>query len=138
MSGFRKQVKVVAALIRATDRPHSYLIQQRLDGTDRGSLWEFPGGKIKPGENTREALIRECWEELEVRIESGLKIWETVHAYQDLDVHLEIIEATIVTGTPKPLAAQQLRYAHPDEMRRLPFCEADLPLIDLLSVRSLQ
>ncbi len=123
---------MVAALISSPSDPSRYLVQQRLPDKSRPNLWEFPGGKVEVGESDSAALYRECEEELEVELDVGERLWGTVHEYSDLTVALELYAATIRFGTPKPLGAQALRFCTPLEMQGLPFCEADLPLIELL------
>jgi 8-oxo-dGTP diphosphatase len=124
-----KHVRVVAALIADPADPRRFLVQQRLPDKSRANLWEFPGGKVEAGESDAAALERECREELDVELQVGRRVWGTTHAYEDLTVTLELIEAAIVRGTPQALGAQAIRFCTPTEMRALPFCEADLPLI---------
>jgi 8-oxo-dGTP diphosphatase len=128
-----RKVRVVAALIADPSDPRRYLVQQRLPGKSRPLLWEFPGGKVEPAETDQQALVRECREELDVELEVGERIWETSHAYADLIVQLVLYRGWIRSGDPKPLHANALRWASGDEMRRLSFCEADLPLVELLA-----
>jgi 8-oxo-dGTP diphosphatase len=128
------KVRVVAALIQDPRCPQRYLVQQRLPGGSRGSLWEFPGGKVEPRESDQAALIRECREELGVELTVGSDQWRGTHHYRDLSVELVLYAATIRAGVPRPLRAQELRYLSPKEMTELPFCEADLPLIEALSM----
>lgn len=128
-----KRVRVVAALIADAAEPRRYLVQQRLPDKSRANLWEFPGGKVEPGEGDAAALAREAKEELAVSLEVGERLWDTVHAYADLTVELVLYRARITAGTPTALGAQALRYATAEEMKALPFCEADLPLIEALS-----
>ena len=132
MTAVRK-VRVVAALIADPLDPGRYLVQQRLPGKSRPLLWEFPGGKVEPAETDEEALARECREELDVELEVGERVWHTSHSYADLQVELVLYRASIRGGEPKPLHAHALRWASGDEMRRLSFCEADLPLVALLA-----
>lgn len=127
-----KKVRVVAALIRDPSDGDRFLVQQRLPNKSRANLWEFPGGKVEPGETDEVALARECREELEVELDVGRRVWGTEHAYPDLTVTLELYEAQIRSGTPKPLGAQALRFCTAAQMRSLPFCEADLPLLEAL------
>lgn len=128
-----KRVKVVAALIADRQDPARFLVQQRLSTKSRANLWEFPGGKVEAGEDDAQALSRECQEELDVVLRVGEQLWSTVHEYADLTVELALYRGTIASGEPKPLGAQALCYCTPKQMSELPFCEADLPLIEALS-----
>lgn len=120
---------MVAALIPDPGDPTRFLVQQRLPGKSRPLLWEFPGGKVEPGETDAQALVRECREELDVELVAGRVLWTTEHAYPDLTVELVLISAQLTGGEPKPLGAAALRFLRPSEMQELPFCEADLPLL---------
>lgn len=131
----KQRILVVAALIESGDRPGAFLVQQRLPGKSRALLWEFPGGKVEPGEQEPRALERECREELAVGLEVGRRLWSCVHEYADLVVELVLYAARIREGegVPRPLGASELRYCTPEEMKALPFCEADLPLLEELA-----
>jgi 8-oxo-dGTP diphosphatase len=131
----KPRILVVAALIESPERPGAFLVQQRLPGKSRALLWEFPGGKVEPGEREPQALERECLEELAVRLDVGRRLWSCVHEYADLVVELVLYAARIRAGegAPKALGANELRYCSPEEMKALPFCEADLPLLDELA-----
>lgn len=133
MSGPVRRVRVVAALIDEPGVPGRFLAQQRLPAGSRGLLWEFPGGKVEPGESEPAALTRECQEELDVAVEVGRLLWRGEHTYPDLHVELALYRARLVSGEPRPLGAQALRYLTPTEMQALAFCEADLPLLEELA-----
>lgn len=126
----KRSIRVVAALI--SDGAGRFLVQQRLPDKARANLWEFPGGKVESGESDEQALARECQEELAVELRVGRRLWSTSHEYADLIVQLELFGATIARGEPKPLGAQALRFCTPTEMQALPFCEADVPLLEQL------
>lgn len=131
-----RRIRVVAALMvqgTVEPEPRRYLVQQRLPGTSRANLWEFPGGKVEEGESDEFALVRECREELGIEIEVGVRRWSTTHEYDDLIVELLVYDAVILSGSPRPLGAQALAFSSGEEMRRLPFCEADLPLVEALA-----
>lgn len=123
---------MVAALIPQPGDGSRFLVQQRLPGGSRGLLWEFPGGKVEPGESEPEALTRECQEELDVRLHVGRRLWAGRHEYPDLTVELVLYAARLESGEPKPLGANALAFLTPTEMRALPFCEADLPPLEEL------
>lgn len=127
-----KRIRVVAALIPAPKDATRFLVQQRLPNASRANLWEFPGGKVEPGESDETALAREGREELDVELSVGRRLWSTSHEYPDLVVQLELFAADIVAGEPKALGAQAIRFATPAEMQALPFCEADIPLLESL------
>jgi 8-oxo-dGTP diphosphatase len=129
---------VVAALLERPGAPGAYLVQQRLAHKTRGNLWEFPGGKVEPGESDESALARECREELEVEVSVGRQVWSTTHDYPDFSVNLLVYAATLLEGEPKALHAQALRFCRPEEMRALPFCEADEPLLEELARGGIQ
>ena len=106
-AGGEKMTEVVAALIRDGER---FLICQRPAHKARGLLWEFVGGKVEPGETGPQALIRECKEELDILIDVGPVYLDVVHAYPDLTVHLTLYSASIVSGVPRLLEHQDLRW----------------------------
>lgn len=127
-----KRLRVVAALIPHPKDASRFLVQQRLPNASRANLWEFPGGKVEPAETDEAALAREGKEELDVDLAVGRRLWSTSHEYPDLVVQLELFAADIIAGEPKALGAQAIRFATPTEMQALPFCEADLPLLESL------
>lgn len=124
-----RRVRVVAALLRDGDR---VLVQQRHPGGERGLKWEFPGGKVEPGETDPDALVRECREELEIEIAVDGLAWSCVHAYADLEVELLLYRCRLLSGEPRPLAAHAVRYVPVTELHELPFLEADLPFVEKL------
>ena len=99
--------EVVAALIWEGE---TFLICQRPAHKARGLLWEFVGGKVEPGETREEALVRECREELDIRVAVGEPFMEVIHAYPDLTVHLTLFHASIAEGTPRKLEHQDIRW----------------------------
>ena len=90
--------EVVAALIRAGDK---FMICQRPAHKARGLLWEFVGGKVEPGETQKQALIRECREELAVTLSVGDVFMDVIHEYPDITVHLTLFNAAIADGIPQ-------------------------------------
>jgi 8-oxo-dGTP diphosphatase len=126
-----KRVRVVAALLR---RGEAVLVQQRRPGGPRGLLWEFPGGKVEPGETDAEALARECREELAVEIEVGALAAQNVHRYPDLEVDLVLYECRLHAGEPVALHAHALRFQPAASLTELAFCEADRPFLHRLEV----
>ncbi|WP_462384989.1 (deoxy)nucleoside triphosphate pyrophosphohydrolase [Intestinibacillus massiliensis] len=122
----RKPVEVVAALIWDRGR---FLICRRPAHKARGLLWEFAGGKVEPGETHRQALIRECREELAVTVHPGDVFFETMHVYPDITVHLTLFRAAITEGTPQMLEHADLRWITPAEIPGYAFCPADTGIL---------
>lgn len=123
-------IDVVAGVIRSDDG--LFLITQRMADDTLGGYWEFPGGKVDPGEELRAALQRELREELGIETEIGAEIQRVVHAYPDRDVRVYFYEARIVTGKPAKLEVADLAWIRIDQFVNYQFPEADLPLLDLL------
>ncbi len=123
-------IAVVAGIVRRDDG--CVLISQRLPDDTLGGYWEFPGGKVEPGEDLKVALRRELAEELGIDTEIGAEIHSIVHAYPDRDVQLFFFEARIVSGEPQKLEVADLRWVTLDELMNYQFPEADLPLLKQL------
>ena len=114
--------EVVAALIWDGNR---FLACQRPAHKARGLLWEFVGGKVEPGETKKQALIRECREELAVTVAVRDVFMEIEHVYPDLTVHLTLFHAAITEGTPQLLEHNDLRWITVEEIDQYAFCPAD-------------
>ena len=114
--------EVVAALIWDKNR---FMICQRPEHKARGLLWEFVGGKVEPGETKQQALVRECREELGIRLSVGEVFMEVVHRYPDITVHLTLFCATIAEGIPQKLEHNDIRWITPAQIPRYDFCPAD-------------
>lgn len=126
----RRTVHVVAALIF---RGGEVLVQQRPAGKRHALLWEFPGGKVEPGESEQMALVRECREELGVDIAVGDLEERVRHAYQDFDIDLALYRARICQGEVRRIEAAEVRFVPLRDLPRLPFTEADRPFVRRLA-----
>jgi len=120
-------IDVVAGIVRRDDG--QVLISQRMPDDTLGGYWEFPGGKVEPGEDLKVALHRELVEELGIDTEIGAEIHQIVHAYPDRDVRLFFYEARIISGEPQKLEVADLRWVTLDDLMNYQFPEADLPLL---------
>ena len=120
--------KVVAALIwdRNNER---FMICQRPEHKARGLLWEFVGGKVEEGESDKQALIRECREELGITLTVQDMYAETVHEYPDITVHLKLYNAFIAYGTPILFEHKAFRWITPEEIPQYEFCPADTEIL---------
>ena len=114
-------INVVAAVIK---RDNKIFATQRGYGEFKGG-WEFPGGKVEPGETKEQALIRECQEELAVTLNVGEVFMDVIHEYPDLTVHLTLFHATIREGTPQKLEHNDIHWIMVDEIDQYEFCPAD-------------
>ena len=122
----KKPVDVVAALIWEKDK---FLICQRPANKARGLLWEFVGGKVEPGETLQQALMRECAEELAIRVEVGEQFMQVVHQYPDMLIRLTLFHCTIPTGYPQALEHVAMEWIHPSRTDSYEFCPADTDIL---------
>ncbi|NLD51858.1 MAG: (deoxy)nucleoside triphosphate pyrophosphohydrolase [Clostridiales bacterium] len=120
---------VVAALIRDGER---MLICQRPANKKRALLWEFPGGKVEPGETPQDALIRECEEELGILIQVGCLFTQVEHIYPDIHIRLSLYNANISHGIPELREHHDLRWITAREIDGFEFCPADQDILLLL------
>ena len=127
-----KTVLVSAAAL--VDPDGRVLLAQRPEGKSMAGLWEFPGGKIEPGETPEAALIRELYEEL------GIETWESClapltfasHTYEDFHLLMPLFACRKWQGTPMSREDQSLKWAQPSRLRDYPMPPADIPLIPIL------
>ena len=119
-------VRVAAAL---TVRQGRFLICRRPMHKARGGLWEFPGGKLEPGESAAEALIRECREELAIEVTPGPVYMRLTHEYPDLTVELILLQVDEFAGEPRLLEHSELRWISVGEIGDFDFCPADREIL---------
>ncbi|MFD1951042.1 (deoxy)nucleoside triphosphate pyrophosphohydrolase [Sphingomonas arantia] len=122
---------VAAALIDGDGR---VLVQQRPPGRAMAGLWEFPGGKIEPGETPEQALIRELREELAIDVSAACLAPACFASAPLGDRHLLLLLFVCRKwfGVPVPLEATALQWVRPVALHRLAMPPADRPLIGLL------
>lgn len=108
------------------------LIAQRpLEGM-LGGLWEFPGGKRKPGETLQSCLRREIWEELGVEIEVRQPATVVKHSYTHFKITLHAFYCRLIKGTPQSLGVADWRWVSLEEINAFPFPRTDLKIIEAL------
>lgn len=122
-------IVVVAAVI---ERDDMFLLTLRPEGTHLAGRWEFPGGKCHPHETHSEALRRELFEELDIVVDVGALVHSVSHTYPERTVELHFYTCAY-DGVAKPMLGQDMRWVRRDELRDLPFPEADADLIQLLT-----
>lgn len=121
---------VAAALI--WNESGQFLICQRPAHKARGLLWEFVGGKAEKDESLKEALVRECREELGVTVEPGSIFVQLIHEYPDIKIRLTLFNSTIVSGTPKLLEHNDMQWIYPSQIPNYDFCPADEDILKIL------
>lgn len=127
------QVLLVAA-VALIDADGRVLLAQRPEGKSLAGLWEFPGGKLEPGETPEAALIRELKEEL------GIDTWQSClapltfasHSYEAFHLLMPLFACRRWAGIAAPREGQKLAWVRPEKLSSYPMPPADLPLIPIL------
>jgi 8-oxo-dGTP diphosphatase len=119
---------VAAALVDADNR---VLIAQRPEGKQLAGLWEFPGGKLDPGERPEEALIRELAEELGITVKAPCLAPLTFasHAYDEFHLLMPLYVCRKWEGFVAPAEGQAVKWARARDLRNFDMPPADAPLI---------
>jgi len=119
---------VVAALVE--NEAGEILLTQRREDQDLPLFWEFPGGKIEPGEAPEAALARELAEELGVRAEIG-RVWDVLfHRYPRYDVYMLVYRATLAAGdAPRPVEVRDVAWVPRARLGEKMILPADAPLV---------
>ena len=101
---------------------------ERAHPPEMAGKWEFPGGKVDPGETEQQALVRECQEELGVNVEVGPRVGADISMLGGSAI-LKVYLATLVNGDqPLPLEHSDLRWLAVDELDSVPWLPADAPI----------
>jgi 8-oxo-dGTP diphosphatase len=124
-------VRVVAAVLR--DAGGRVLIAQRSPGKHMAGWWEFPGGKIAPGEASEAALARELLEELGIELRCCHPLLQLRHDYADRVVELEVFMVDDYDGEPSGREAQALKWVAVAELYLHALLPADRPIIEVLN-----
>jgi 8-oxo-dGTP diphosphatase len=130
-----KEIKVVGAVI---ERDGQILCAQRGGSGSLAALWEFPGGKIEPGESPRSALEREIEEELRCAIDVGELITTTRYEYPFGIVTLTTFYCSLRSGTPQLTEHSAVEWRTPSALRSLDWAPADIPAVELVMEKASQ
>ena len=125
---------VLVSAVALIDVDGRILLAQRPAGKSMAGLWEFPGGKVEPGETPEHALVRELQEEL------GIDTWSSClsplcfasHSYEDFHLLMPLFACRKWEGIPSPREGQTLKWVHAQDLRDYPMPPADIPLIPIL------
>ena len=123
-------VLVVAGVIQRSGR---VLLARRPLHKPQGGLWEFPGGKLHPGELPIDALRRELSEELGIEIEDASQLFAAEHNYGDFSVELMFFCVEAFNGEPTGMEGQELRWVAIDKLDSYAFPEANLGMVAYLA-----
>ena len=125
---------VLVAAVALVDADGRVLLARRPPGKTMAGLWEFPGGKLAPGETPEQALIRELREELGIDTEQSClaPLAFASHGYDGFHLLMPLYVCRVWHGTVTPREGQELRWVRPARLRDFPMPPADAPLISTL------
>jgi len=128
-----KRLLLVAACA-LVDTDGRVLLAQRPPGKQLAGLWEFPGGKVEPGETPEQCIIRELHEEIgiETEIPCLAPLTFASHSYDDFHLLMPLFVCRRFRGIAQPREGQALKWVRPKQMRDYPMPPADAPLIPFL------
>jgi 8-oxo-dGTP diphosphatase len=126
---------VLVAACALIDADGRVLIAQRPEGKSMAGLWEFPGGKVDPGERPEDALIRELKEELGIVVKEACLAPLTFasHSYEDFHLLMPLYVCRRWEGMVAPRENQKLAWVRPNRLKEYPMPPADVPLISHLT-----
>ena len=123
--------KLIGVAAIWNDQQQILIDQRRQDGL-LGGLWEFPGGKLEPGETVEECIKREILEELGIEIAVGDHLITINHPYSHFHVTLIVHHCRHISGEPQPIECEQVRWVTLDELDLYPFPQANVEIINAL------
>ena len=126
--GEKPHLSVSAAII-FNDTRNRILIARRNPGGPHGNLWEFPGGKLEPGESAEACLRREIKEELGIELSHVTPYMEVSHEYAPFSITLHTFTCLIAEGVPRPLQCREIRWIEIKELPGFPFPGADRAVV---------
>ena len=125
---------VLVAAAALTDKDRRVLMAERPAGKSMAGLWEFPGGKVAPGETPEQALVRELREELGIEVcDSCLSpLTFASHSYETFHLLMPLYVCGTWEGEITPREGQRIKWVRANRLREYPMPPADLPLIPML------
>jgi len=132
-SGTDSPLKVVVGIV--TNRDGRVLISQRPADRPMAGAWEFPGGKLDPGEAPLSGLIRELREELAIDVQAAEPLLDLQHRYPEFSVHLDVWWVSAWTGAVAACEGQALRWIEPAQLDSASLLPADGPIVSAIRAR---
>jgi A/G-specific adenine glycosylase len=126
--------KLIGVAVIWNEQSRILIDRRRQDGL-LGGLWEFPGGKVEPGETIPACIQREIREELGIEIAVGDRLISVDHTYTHFRVTLEVHHCRYVSGDPQPIECDAVRWVTLDEIEQYPFPKANVQIIAALKSR---
>lgn len=125
---------LIVAACALVDADGRVLLTQRPEGKQLAGLWEFPGGKVEPGETPEECLVRELQEEIGIstKVPCLAPLTFASHSYDDFHLLMPLYVCRRYEGIARGLEGQALKWVRPKDMRNYPMPPADEPLIPFL------
>ena len=111
---------------------HQILIDRRKQEGLLGGLWEFPGGKIEPDESVEDCIRREIQEELGIQVAVGDQLTTVTHTYSHFKVTLNVHHCNHLSGEPRPIECDEIRWVTMDTIEEYPFPKANIHIIEAL------
>lgn len=124
----KKMIHVAAAVI--DDGDGNIFLAKRPDDKHQGGLWEFPGGKVEPGESSEAALARELDEEIGIKVNQVEPLIQIPYHYSDKSVFLDVFRVTGFSGEAWGKENQEVRWVPLNELDSYPFPAANKPIIN--------
>lgn len=125
----KKEINVVGAVVTNDGK---ILSAQRSESMSLPGMWEFPGGKIEPGETPRAALVREMQEELLCTVDIGDQVASTRYEYDFGFVTLTTFYATLVDGEPRLTEHSEIRWIDAADLDSVEWAPADVPAVETI------
>jgi A/G-specific adenine glycosylase len=123
--------KSIGVAVIWNDQQQILIDRRRQEGL-LGGLWEFPGGKVEPGETVEACIRREIQEELAIDIAVGDHLITVDHTYTHFRVTLNVYHCQHISGEPQPIECDEIRWVTLDEIDQYPFPKANLQIIEAL------
>ncbi len=124
-----KRVHIVAAIIFNQDRTQIY-ITKRPDNLHKGGFWEFPGGKVESGESVGEAITRELFEEIDIKVTEFELFEHLLHDYPDKSLEFDFVSVLAFDNQPYGKEGQEGCWVSIADLTNYTFPEANIPILN--------